>query len=355
VRERIPAGRLQGLVLAGGYGRGQGGVLKTSEGDQPYNDLEFYVFLRGNRWVNDYRYRSSLCALGEDLSHGAGLHVEFKVDSLARLRRSPVSMFSYDLVSRHRRVWGAENLFHGCEHHLAADRIPLEEATRLLMNRCTGLLLARERLADPFWTPESADFVGRNLAKAQLALGDAVLTACRRYHWDCLERQRRLEQLELPEPPPGFESVRAHHAAGVRFKLHPVQRTGPAQQFREEYQAINELAADLWVWVENLRLGTGYQSPTEYALRSRERFPTGLEWRNRLLNWRTFGLGGLLDASARLYPRCRLFQALPILLWHGKLAKEPAAIQVVQAELHTRATDWQDLTAAYKRVWEQYG
>ena len=51
----LPRDKLQALVLAGGYGRGEGGVLRTAAGDQPYNDLEFYVFTRGSRLLNEYR------------------------------------------------------------------------------------------------------------------------------------------------------------------------------------------------------------------------------------------------------------------------------------------------------------
>src|SRR5687767_13815582 len=47
VREIIPNGRLDALLLGGGYGRGQGGVLRTDADDKPYNDLEFYVCLNG--------------------------------------------------------------------------------------------------------------------------------------------------------------------------------------------------------------------------------------------------------------------------------------------------------------------
>jgi hypothetical protein len=94
VRGVIPENKLEALVLGGGYGRGQGGVLKTNSGDAPYNDLEFYVFLRGNRLLNERKYRELLEGLAERLSGLAGLHVEFKVDSLKRLRRSPVTMFN---------------------------------------------------------------------------------------------------------------------------------------------------------------------------------------------------------------------------------------------------------------------
>ena len=56
----IPGHKLEGIALGGGYGRGEGGVLETPLGDQPYNDLEFYVFVRGHPWLNARRYAKSL-------------------------------------------------------------------------------------------------------------------------------------------------------------------------------------------------------------------------------------------------------------------------------------------------------
>ena len=53
VRACIPGRSLEGLLLGGGYGRGEGGVLKTASGDRPYNDLEFYVFVRGNAFLRN--------------------------------------------------------------------------------------------------------------------------------------------------------------------------------------------------------------------------------------------------------------------------------------------------------------
>lgn len=51
----IPEHELEGLALGGGYGRGEGGVLTTTAGDRPYNDLEFYVLVRGLSWLNEDR------------------------------------------------------------------------------------------------------------------------------------------------------------------------------------------------------------------------------------------------------------------------------------------------------------
>ena len=41
LRGLIPPRQLEAVLLGGGYGRGEGGVLRTSAGDRPYNDLEF--------------------------------------------------------------------------------------------------------------------------------------------------------------------------------------------------------------------------------------------------------------------------------------------------------------------------
>src|SRR5258707_1384003 len=118
VQSIVPSGKLEAIVLGGGYGRGEGGVLRASIGDKPYNDLEFYLFLRGNRLLNSRKYGRALNQLSERLSPLPGLHVEFKIDSLRKLRQSSVSMFSYDLVSAHRVILGAPDLFERCEHHL---------------------------------------------------------------------------------------------------------------------------------------------------------------------------------------------------------------------------------------------
>jgi rhamnosyltransferase len=360
VRALIPENKLEALVLGGGYGRGQGGVLKTNSGDAAYNDLEFYVFLRGNRVLNERKYHALLEELGERLSGLAGLHVEFKVDSLERLRRSPVSMFSYDLVSGHRILSGGENVFIECEHHLDSAKIPVAEAIRLLFNRCTGLLLAKELLKKRELTAEEADFVGRNLAKAQLALGDVVLAQHGRYRWNSLERKAALNELPMEDKPVWFDAVRQCHAVGVEFKLHPRRILKSIEIFRAEHEEISRLANQVWLWLESRRLGRPFSSAREYAMSDVRKcgdLPAGRRRsqavvRNVLLNLRTFGVGGALQDGAR-YPRERLLNALPLLLWEEPL-NDLRVKYFLQKELRTRASDWQGFVAAYKAVWPKF-
>jgi hypothetical protein len=350
----VPASKLEGLVLGGGYGRGEGGVLNTNFGDEPYNDLEFYVFLRGNRLLNERRYRAALDHLAEQLSLDAGIHVEFKCDSIRRLNQNPVSMFTYDLVAGHRVISGKEDLFQDCQHHLDAADIPLSEATRLLFNRCTGLLLVREKLAQQSITPQDADFIGRNLAKAQLALGDAILAVYAKYHWSCEERNRRLMLLSFFEPPPNFCEIKTHHEAGVAFKLHPRRSFGAAEEFESLHRELSRLSSDLWFWLESIRLQEPFFTPRDYSLYRSNKCPESRPWRNYLLNLKTFGLNAISDALAWRYPRERLFNALPLLLWEPEPDAEPIR-RLLQKQLRTAATDWAGWVAAYKNLWPNYG
>jgi hypothetical protein len=358
IEAAVPPGRCPGLSLGGGYGRGEGGVLKTAEGDQPYNDLEFYLFVRGNLLLAERQYGGALHEAAGKLSSEAGLEVEIKMLSSQKLRRSPVSMFYYDLLMGHRWLWGDDSLLAGCEHHRSGARIPLAEATRLLMNRCSGLLFAKERLeherGDEPFTPADADFVGRNLAKAQLAFGDVVLAVQGQYHWSCRKRHQRLEKLVLDDDAPWLPDVQQEHMAGLEFKLHPYRSTASRATLLNEYARLNELGLKLWLWLEGQRLPRRFSSARDYALSSTNKCPETSAGRNRLVNIKAFGPGSLFRPRASRNPRERLLHALTVLLWEPKSCLEPVVLRKLEQELGASANSYADLVAAYRRLWKRF-
>lgn len=345
----VPRGKLEALVLGGGYGRGEGGVLKTENGDRPYNDLEFYVFLRGNHYWNERQFANVFSETGERLSPEAGLHVEFKVDSLAHFQKSPVTMFSYDLVSGH-RVLAGTNPFTGCKHHLDAGTIPLSEATRLMMNRCSGLLFAREKLKCRNFTTEDADFVQRNIAKAQLAFGDVALTAFGQYHWSCRERHARLQRLASPEIPPWQDEVRRYHAIGVEFKLHPRPNIASRHELESRHKAITTFALKVWLWLESRRLDRPFKSARDYAFSGLNKFPETNPWRNCLLNLIKLGPSFAFKARCHHHPRETVANCLALMLWDSAgLGTDD------RSQLRLPATTSGSLLETYKTIWCKVG
>ena len=353
----VSARRLEAILLGGGYGRGEGGVLKTETGDRPYNDLEVYICLSGSQLLNERRYSAALHTLAQKLSTAVGVDVEFKLVSLRKLRRSPVSMFYYDLVMGHRGLWGTEDLLAGCAHHCVAEHIPLAEATRLLMNRCSGLLFAQEQLQCEPFTPVNADFIGRNLAKAQLALGDVLLVVGGRYHWSCRERAQRLRQAGASVDAADFvllEDVKTHHLAGMEFKLHPQRTTASSSSLQKLHEELSGLALHVWLWLESRRLNCAFHTVRNYALSPVPKCPETKHWRNCLINLRTFGPGILFSGQATRYPRERLLEALSLLLWEPETLKSKALLQRVQRALRTSGETFPALLEAYRSLWHRF-
>lgn len=353
VTTTLPAACVDGLLLGGGYGRGEGGVLKTPGGDQPYNDIEFYLLLKPPFLWNKHRHSPAIQRMTAELTASAGVHVEVTPISRAKLRLSPPSMFYYDLIARHRRVLGPPKLLAECQHHLNAAAIPASEATRLLMNRCSGLLFAFERLTRNPLSPDDLDFIGRNLAKLQLALGDVVLTLAGQYHWSCRTRHARLRQLQPPPDLPCFDLIVDEHVSGVAFKLHPKRSSEEAGPLLERARELAHLALAVWLFLETRRLNSTFRSAAEYALSPANKCPETKAWRNALAQIDAFGPRAIVRAVACRNPRERLLIALPLLLWERHRLKEPSLLRAVQGALHTSASNFKDLVRAYREAWSR--
>ena len=348
----VPSSRVEALLLGGGYGRGEGGVLVTSQGEAPYNDLEFYLFLKGVPLLSERRYGRAVHEVAEQLTATAGIEVEFKILSLEKLRREPVSMFYYDLIMGHRWIYGDESCLAGCDHHRSAHRIPMHEATRLLMNRCSGLLFAAERLQRRHFGTGESDFVGRNMAKAKLALGDVVLAARGQYHWSCLERHKRLTKLDESTRVPHLDELITLHEQGVDFKLHPERMNKTREEFMPEFEFLRDAAREVWLWLENGRLGLSFRRPQDYALDPGNKCPEKSGWKNRLINARAFGKTAIFSNR---YPRERLLNSLPLLLWMPETFSDSDLRQHICSELRISTTaDFSAMVRAYESIWKRF-
>jgi hypothetical protein len=354
VKKLIPENALEGLLLAGGYGRGEGGVLRTPEGDKPYNDMEFYVFVKGNAFLAERKYRHALHELGEDLTPDAELEIEFKAITFAKLRKSPVNMFYYDLVMGHRWAQGDESLLKGCEHHRDATGIPLHEATRLLFNRCSGLLFSKARLKQNTFCREDADFIGRNCAKVQLAMGDALLAANGQYHWSCRERGKRLEALGDVLDEELMQKIRAHHSKGVKFKLYPERSDYTRDEIVDLHGTLTALAGEVWLALERKRLKANFRDAREYGVSGVNKCPETWAARNRLVNAKAFGLKSAFGKMANRYPRERLFNALALMLWMDDSDKDHRLLSTLKTNLRTQAESFEDLVKAYEAMWHLF-
>lgn len=176
--------KLRGVVLGGGYGRGEGGVFVGEDGSERLsNDLDFYVV------AEDGSSDAEIAAIGEALSpvsrkwtERLGIDVDFCTAKTPwRLRHDQDRVMIQELLHGYVDVAGlkGEELFAGVERR-EQDAFPWMEAARLLMNRGAGLVMAMES--------DDEAFIVRNINKCILGAGDARLIARGQYRWKALDR-----------------------------------------------------------------------------------------------------------------------------------------------------------------------
>lgn len=235
--------KLAGLLLVGGYARGEGSVVSKDGRLGPYNDYDLVAFVRGN-------VRSARPAL-ESVAHDCRDHVGVDVDVFPmledRVADVPATLFWLDVA-----LGAAEWLVD--EGQLArrlparhVRDVPLEECGRLLSNRAVGLALSNLEKSD-------ADFRrARHAHKAVLACGDSWLIAANRYPGTLALRRAELERL-ADAPNVGPELVDAYVQA-VRFRARPDAWVRDAVDLPAWYERTRRLVASHHLRFEHWRLG----------------------------------------------------------------------------------------------------
>ncbi|MCK4983241.1 MAG: hypothetical protein KAS17_09975, partial [Victivallaceae bacterium] len=202
------------LVLGGGYGRGEGGVFETADGQKKlYNDLDFFVIAENLSPSSLKKIDRILAGIGESFSRKIGIDVDFgPAKTLKQLAKMPFTMMWQELREGHVLVYGANDVLNSLPDYDLHD-LPRSEGLRLLLNRGAGLLFARQRFRLENINTADRDFIGRNLYKAVLACGDVFLMLQNQYCLSARDRLCLLEEL-------GAEDVELYRQA-VRFKLSP--------------------------------------------------------------------------------------------------------------------------------------
>jgi len=322
--------RLVGLVLGGGYGRGEGGVVVRNGREEPYNDLDFVLVVQSKAGFDAGR----LAPIKEAWQGRLGIHVDFSHPlTPADLRELPPKLMWQDLLLGHIVVDGPPDLLTAhCPPRLREPLAPIE-ATHLLLNRGAGLLWSL-RVWHGIQAAPDGDFIRRNIFKAALALGDALLIAHRRYQTPYTGRDRLVADLL---PATGLREtgrLREVYQEALTFKFSPDTAGG----WTASLVALREMAR-LWetvfLHVESIRTGRPWDSAAEYHRWAGLRQPDEHRpWRWPRNLWYNLRRGRISLA----YPREWLFRALPVLL-RGAAVPTPW---------------WQRVSAGFLALWDRF-
>jgi hypothetical protein len=320
VVETVGRRDLAALVLGGGYGRGEGGVLTDEKGEMLlYNDFDFFVITNN---VSNSRRREInrlLRSLSPELSEVAGIDVDFgPAKNVSGLSSTEFTMMWQELKHRHKVVYGPENIL-DLLPDFDLNNLPHEELAKLMLNRGTGLLLARQRMKKADLDDDDVDFIARNIWKAIMACGDAYLALHKTFSYSY---RRRSELFDAFKDDPEIGGFYPWYKAAIDFKLKPVMPDKadlPAQ-----WDNARAFFAQYYRYVFNVCLGARGMTfaQIQEAFYRNPPFAKNCTLRQRLKNFIINLLevrAGKFDVNLYFeYPRTRLFIVFPALLFDNE-------------------------------------
>lgn len=224
--------------LAGGFGRGEGGVLVQGEQVRPINDYDVVLV------VTEKAQLCSLPDLQQTLTTKLGITwVDISVLTPTQLKKLSFNMYHYDLKYASQAIDGDGSVLNKIPP-MNSTQMPLAEAETEFFTRLWCFL-------GPFWgqttfAPDEAFLLMSQMSKAVLACVDAWLILHGSYHPSYRERFRRFEK-QFAQQVTWVELARQ----AVDFKLRPYQ---PQQvDLRQHWWQVRELFLQtMWQFVRQM-------------------------------------------------------------------------------------------------------
>ncbi len=333
--EKVLGDNLVALLLGGGYGRGEGGVVIIDGIEHPYNDLDLTFIIKD---------KSSIDWEGiHHISHTYEEEIHIDVDfsrplTLNDVRKWDPWLMWYDLLNGHIVLSGDEDVLTANASDSVKQLPPPIEATRLVLNRGAGLLWALrvikgEDNVEGMPLPDK-DFVRRNFYKCCLAMGDGLLIVHERFATPYTGRDKRLNKLIDDSPEVAELGMKELYAAALEFKFSPDKKIGitfDEGQLRE----LAKVWSRVFLHIERLRTDREFASMEDYidwhGLREPEQHTPNKLIRNIVRSVQQ-------KQWTWHYPREELYRQLPPLL--GLTEKKPK--------------DWSIESDRFLKVWNRF-
>lgn len=311
------APRIEGIILLGGYGRGEGTPFQDEGAQKPFNDYDLMVISEPLSWGRRSDFQERLRKLERQLSEQLDLPVDLYLHTTETLKCAEPSLMNYEMRQGHQVLYGDENIL--CLMPMHCMEYPkLEEGTRLLLNR--GKLLLDIKLGlggDVSLERQQVQKFQKFVWKNQLAFGDCILLAHGDYDISYRTKLNRIEAYrhytDIPDPTWMVD----HYVKAIEFKFSGKAALLEVEDLYRAYSETVRYYLGFLLWYEGKRLGTALPSLQTYcSALPRQKEPFRRQLKNFLRNARLmrFGMFSPSYPWALLHPRNRLYPALWLLL-----------------------------------------
>ncbi|QOR61944.1 hypothetical protein ACM66Z_00170 [Sulfurovum sp. ST-21] len=211
-KELFTKNQTAALILIGGYGRGEGGIVLENGKYRPHNNLDLLYIHNGNISTETVELANSKL---QDISKKYDIGIDMSAISKQKLMRLNGLVVSYDMRFGHRTLLGDSTFL---KEHEAFSLYSIDPADvrQLLVNRGTLLLINRVLLSKPLLTKNEKKLIIKHAIKAIIGYGDALLYFNNAYHWSYAQKQVNMSELKNID-----KSIKDLYSQAILFRFMP--------------------------------------------------------------------------------------------------------------------------------------
>lgn len=265
ILEFIGSHNILAIILTGGFGRGEGGVVLENQKIRLINDLDINIICKASK------YRSVVSKSRKDLEPFAqklAAEVEIKQVDLGIIHPAKFyfmtnKVSSYEYRHGHKILYGKIDIKNKIKE-IKPEELPITDGAQYFLTRGSGMIIPAltfyktyhvlKRYRENFYI---------ELNKAILAMGDALLLLNRKYRCSYKERLTFIGLIYFGGIPNG-EVIKRLYKEALKWKLKPEFEWHGDKKEIERWFYIRDLFSDFFLWFENKRLNRQYLSWFNY-------------------------------------------------------------------------------------------
>lgn len=211
----IPKDKIKCIILIGGYGRGEGGVIRKDGSLIPHNNLDFNIIANKIFIKDKDKLRKKILTLiNKSLPH-KDITIDISINEKFKIKYAETKLIYYDMKFGHRLAYGDDQWLKEL-HRINPKNIPIFDMRELILNRGMLLLLNKQILKKKNLTTSDKKIIIRHIVKAIIGFGDGLLFAHGRYHWSYKRKNQLMIQIESIYP--GYAKL---YKEAIRFRFNP--------------------------------------------------------------------------------------------------------------------------------------
>jgi hypothetical protein len=200
------------LILIGGYGRGEGGIMMKNGQYHPHNNLDILYIHNGSV---DSKVVEAVDKALQALAKTYDIGIDMSAINKQKLLKLDGLVIGYDMRFGHKTLLGDSTFLKNHEAFSLSNIDPID-IRQLLVNRGTLLLINRVLLKKHSLSEDEKKLIIKHAIKSIIGYGDALLFFHNAYHWSYAQKQSNMSELSDID-----EAIKKLYADALLFRFKP--------------------------------------------------------------------------------------------------------------------------------------